>query len=68
MAFTLVNGYICRNCTDIDLAKKGVDPAHPPNKFDPTAEAKKAGAKVAADGVNRPVASGTLGTQVNLLT
>jgi hypothetical protein len=25
----LVNGYICRNCTDEELAKRGVDPAHP---------------------------------------
>jgi len=24
-----VNGYSCRNCTDVDLAKKGVDPQHP---------------------------------------
>lgn len=24
-----VNGYTCRNCTDVDLAKKHVDPAHP---------------------------------------
>jgi hypothetical protein len=25
----LVNGYYCRNCADAELAKKGVDPAHP---------------------------------------
>ena len=24
-----VNGYTCRNCTDVDLAKKHIDPAHP---------------------------------------
>ena len=24
-----VNGYSCRNCTDVDYAKKGIDPAHP---------------------------------------
>jgi hypothetical protein len=24
-----VNGYICRNCTDVDNAKKHIDPAHP---------------------------------------
>jgi len=22
----LVNGYVCHNCTDIDYAKKGIDP------------------------------------------
>lgn len=25
----MVNGYICHNCSDVALAKKGVDPAHP---------------------------------------
>jgi hypothetical protein len=24
-----VNGFQCRNCSDVDLAKKHVDPAHP---------------------------------------
>jgi hypothetical protein len=24
-----VNGFTCRNCTDVDLAKKHIDPAHP---------------------------------------
>ncbi|HVY89302.1 MAG TPA: hypothetical protein VG942_10570 [Hyphomonadaceae bacterium] len=24
-----VNGYSCRNCTEVAEAKKGVDPAHP---------------------------------------
>jgi hypothetical protein len=30
----LINGYVCHNCTDVDYAKKGIDPAHP-NKDDP---------------------------------
>ena len=25
----IVNGYVCNNCTDVELAKKGVDPARP---------------------------------------
>jgi hypothetical protein len=25
----LVNGYQCRNCTDVDYAKRNIDPAHP---------------------------------------
>ena len=29
MTITLVNGYQCSNCTDIDNAKKHIDPAHP---------------------------------------
>ena len=24
-----VNGYLCRNCTDVDYAKKHIDPQHP---------------------------------------
>jgi len=24
-----VNGYVCRNCTEVDLARKNIDPAHP---------------------------------------
>lgn len=25
----VVHGFVCRDCTDIDLAKKDIDPAHP---------------------------------------
>ncbi|MCP5432266.1 MAG: hypothetical protein H6923_03245 [Alphaproteobacteria bacterium] len=25
----IVNGYPCSNCTDVENAKKGIDPAHP---------------------------------------
>ena len=25
----VINGFQCRNCTDIDYAKKHIDPAHP---------------------------------------
>jgi hypothetical protein len=25
----LVNGYVCKNCTDVDDAKRHIDPAHP---------------------------------------
>ena len=38
-----VNGYQCKNCTDVDNAKKHIDPAHPKSgpfgidaKSDPT--------------------------------
>lgn len=24
-----VNGFTCRNCTEVDMAKKHIDPAHP---------------------------------------
>jgi len=29
----IVNGYVCQTCCDVELAKRGVDPAHP--KDDP---------------------------------
>jgi hypothetical protein len=25
----MINGYQCKNCTDVDYAKKHIDPAHP---------------------------------------
>jgi hypothetical protein len=25
----IVNGYMCRDCTDVAYAKKNIDPAHP---------------------------------------
>ena len=39
----VVNGYVCNNCTDVEKAKKGVDPARPkdgPNGADKVEEAK----------------------------
>jgi hypothetical protein len=40
-----VNGFLCKNCTDVDYAKKHIDPAHPKSgpygidaKDDPTAK------------------------------
>ena len=44
-----VNGFQCRNCSDVDLAKKHIDPAHPKSgpfnvdaKSDPTRVAQEA--------------------------
>ncbi|MBI1210358.1 MAG: hypothetical protein GC190_02760 [Alphaproteobacteria bacterium] len=31
----MVNGYVCRDCSDVALAKRNIDPAHP--KDDPNA-------------------------------
>ncbi|HLK26057.1 MAG TPA: hypothetical protein VKT30_15490 [Caulobacteraceae bacterium] len=33
--FQIVNGYVCFNCSDVALAQKGINPAHPPNSPDP---------------------------------
>jgi hypothetical protein len=44
-----VNGYTCKNCTDVDYAKKHIDPAHPKSgpygidaKDDPSVTSKPA--------------------------
>jgi hypothetical protein len=41
----IVNGFRCKNCTDVDYAKKHIDPAHPKSgpyginaKDDPTVQ------------------------------
>jgi len=42
-----VNGYACKNCTDVDYAKKHVDPAHPkdgPYGIDAKPDHKRPGA------------------------
>ena len=70
---TLVNGYICRDCTDEELAKRGIDPAHPkdgPKGLQAAADKKSdAEASIAKEevGVNRPAGVGPLGTQLNVL-
>lgn len=35
----IVNGYVCRNCTDVEHAKKGVDPARPKESANDTDKA-----------------------------
>ena len=52
----VVNGYVCKSCCDVALAKKGVDPAHPKDDpanpaFDPKVAAAD---KAKAGGVVRP--------------
>jgi hypothetical protein len=64
---SIVNGYYCRNCADVELAKKGMDPAKPGREYSggevyvpPTPESTKLG-------VNEPDhAGGPLGTRLNL--
>ncbi len=31
MSVSIVNGYVCFNCTDQEKAQKGIDPANPTN-------------------------------------
>ncbi|HEY4265086.1 MAG TPA: hypothetical protein VGM72_07195 [Micropepsaceae bacterium] len=40
MLLNIVNGYVCHNCTDVENAKKGVDPAHPKKDSAPQSPTK----------------------------
>ena len=77
----MVNGYVCRNCADEELAKKGVDPAKPKQAvagseaYVSASDAARnrghlttveASKKAAELGVNRPEASGDRGRTLNL--
>ena len=53
MLLNIVNGYVCHNCTDVENAKKGIDPAHP--KKDSAAQSP---AKTAATANNPAVILG----------
>ena len=64
---TSVNGFYCRNCADVELAKKGMDPAKPGREYSggevyipPSADSKK------QLGVNAPEKDGSVGTRLNL--
>ena len=48
----IVNGFVCMNCTDVERAQKGVDPAHPKQ------DATVSGPRDAANEVSSP--TGTL--------
>ncbi len=62
-----VNGFYCRNCADVELAKKGMDPAKPRREYSggevyipPSADSKQ------QLGVNAPEKDGSVGTRLNL--
>jgi hypothetical protein len=81
MSLRMVNGYVCRNCADEELAKQGVDPSRPKQAvagseaYVSAADAARnrgwtstveASKKSAELGVNRPNASGDQGRKLNL--
>ncbi|MCA3696605.1 hypothetical protein [Aquidulcibacter sp.] len=76
----IVNGYMCRNCTDVSYAKKNIDPAHPKDGTKPNEQPAKT--KVFSDAVqfgglladlnvrrdaNPQTGSRTDGSRVNLI-
>jgi len=64
----LVNGFPCRNCADEELARRGVDPAHPQREFSgnevyvPPPE-NRVGPTL---GANQPNATGSIGRHLDL--
>ncbi|HEY0465439.1 MAG TPA: hypothetical protein VGC79_14590 [Polyangiaceae bacterium] len=80
MSVRMVNGYVCRNCADEELAKKGLDPAHPRQAFAgkeafvSASDAARnrgqgsveASKKGAELGVNRPESAGDQGRKLNI--
>jgi hypothetical protein len=65
MGMEIVNGYVCRDCTDVERAKKGDDPAQPKGAVGSVTD------PLAVDGEprgeNRPLAFGDRGTRLNVL-
>jgi hypothetical protein len=61
----VVNGYVCRDCSDVALAKKGVDPARP--------ERERTGVQHAAEPRPEPgtlgalAAGGDVGTRLHVI-
>lgn len=60
----IVNGYVCRNCSDAELATRNIDPAHPKDgpfgaaKIEDEKAAEASVAKARADLSVGPMASG----------
>jgi hypothetical protein len=68
VAIQLVNGYPCRNCSDVELARKGIDPAKPKV---PVSGNEVFVSKEEADrnrvGHALPLEAGKVGSRLNLL-
>lgn len=50
----LVNGYQCRTCADVSVAKRGIDPAHPKDGPNGIYKAQRAEAALAAEANRGP--------------
>jgi hypothetical protein len=86
MALEIVNGYPCRDCTDAEKAKKGIDPSAGPNaqpgETKADVKARESDGSLTGQpadgrlpdgwnkderGINRPLATGSIGTALNIL-
>ena len=57
---SIVNGYVCFNCTDVANAKKGINPAHPKDPLHPQTDAQNALAAAKAKDNPAVILSGAL--------
>ena len=66
----IVNGYPCVNCSDTELAKRGVDPAKgvAKTRLEEAAAAAAAKKQAVTARADAPLAAGPRGRAVNLLT
>jgi hypothetical protein len=77
-----VNGYVCHNCSDVALAKRNVDPAHPKDGADGINAKAETGARdpavvfggklvnnsaAAASDAPAPVGSPSFGSRIDLV-
>jgi hypothetical protein len=64
----LINGFACRNCGDEELARHGIDPAHPQREFagNEVYVSPPADGDAASLGVNRPSTRGNVGRHVSM--
>jgi len=74
----MVNGFQCKNCTDVAYAKKHIDPAHPKSgpygidaKDDPTVKqtdtsSSATGTSVGSGAAAKPAPPPGLGTQLDI--
>ena len=73
----MVNGFLCKNCTDVDYAKKHIDPAHPKSgpygidaKEDPTVKQSNTASSTtgtsSVTGNSKPTPPPGLGTQLDI--
>lgn len=65
----IVNGYRCESCADVAFAKRGLDPLKGNQSPYQRAQeqANKQGLTVQPLGVNQPRATGSVGTNLNIL-
>jgi hypothetical protein len=70
MAMEIVNGYPCRDCSDVEKAKKGIDPNARPGEAEADGESRSGSGLLEEKdrrGINRPLSTGNVGTALNIL-